>query len=118
MFQFMRTSKTKTIQFDTLEKDDATFNRAAEIFRVMSAPMRLRIMSCLCTGEKNVSELLEEVETTQSNMSQHLSTLYQAGILQKRRDGVQIYYSIANPSFVDLCRAVCTQIAIERLESV
>ncbi|MEY5021487.1 MAG: hypothetical protein RIS72_62, partial [Pseudomonadota bacterium] len=70
----MRTSKPKPIQFDTLEKDDATFNRAAEIFRVMSAPMRLRIMSCLCMGEKNVSELLAEVDTTQSNMSQHLST--------------------------------------------
>ncbi|NDB44134.1 MAG: transcriptional regulator, partial [Betaproteobacteria bacterium] len=48
----------------------------------------------------------------------HLSTLFQAGILQKRRDGVQIYYSIANPGFVDLCRAVCTQIATESLESV
>jgi len=114
----MRASKPKPIQFDTLEKDDATFNRAAEIFRVMSAPMRLRIMSCLCAGEKNVSELLEEVDTTQSNMSQHLSTLYQAGIVQKRRDGVQIYYSIANPSFVDLCRAVCTQIETESLTSV
>lgn len=114
----MQSSKAKTIQFDTLEKDDATFNRAAEIFRVMSAPMRLRIMSCLCAGEKNVSELLEEVETTQSNMSQHLSTLFQAGILQKRRDGVQIYYRIANPNFVDLCRAVCSQIAAESLESV
>lgn len=114
----MRTSKIKNIQFEKLEKDDATFNRAAEIFRVMSAPMRLRIMSCLCAGEKNVSELLEEVDTTQSNMSQHLSTLFQAGILQKRREGVQIYYSIANPSFVDLCRAVCTQIASESLTSV
>ena len=114
----MRTSKIKNIQFEKLEKDDATFNRAAEIFRVMSAPMRLRIMSCLCAGEKNVSELLEEVDTTQSNMSQHLSTLFQAGILQKRREGVQIYYRIANPSFVDLCRAVCTQIATESLESV
>jgi ArsR family transcriptional regulator len=109
----MRASKPKAIQFDTLEKDDATFNRAAQIFRVMSAPMRLRIISCLCTGEKNVSELLEEVDTTQSNMSQHLGTLFQAGILQKRRDGVQIYYSIANPSFVELCRAVCSQIAVE-----
>ncbi len=77
----MQPSK-KIIQFDKLEKNDATFNRAAEIFRVMSAPMRLRIMSCLCAGEKNVSELLEEVDTTQSNMSQHLSTLFQAGILQ------------------------------------
>lgn len=110
--------RTQAIQFDTLEKDDATFNRAAEIFRVMSAPMRLRIMSCLCTGEKNVSELLEEVDTTQSNMSQHLSTLFHAGIVDKRRDGVQIYYSIANPSFVDLCRAVCEQIANESLTSV
>jgi ArsR family transcriptional regulator len=114
----MRASEPQPIQFDTLEKDDATFNRAAEIFRVMSAPMRLRIMSCLCTGEKNVSELLDEVDTTQSNMSQHLSTLFQAGILQKRRDGVQIYYSIANSSFVDLCRAVCTQIANESITSV
>ncbi|MFM8920899.1 MAG: ArsR/SmtB family transcription factor [Limnohabitans sp.] len=114
----MRASKTKNIPFEKLEKDDATFNRAAEIFRVMSEPMRLRIMSCLCAGEKNVSELLEEVDTTQSNMSQHLSTLFQAGILQKRRDGVQIYYSIANPGFVDLCRAVCNQIATESLESV
>jgi ArsR family transcriptional regulator len=108
------TAKRKTpIQFEALEKNDVTFNRAAEIFRVMSAPMRLRIMSSLCAGEKNVSELLEEVDTTQSNMSQHLSTLFQAGILEKRRDGVQIYYAIANPSFVDLCRAVCSQIAIE-----
>ncbi|NDB42980.1 MAG: transcriptional regulator, partial [Betaproteobacteria bacterium] len=40
----MRASKTKNIPFEKLEKDDATFNRAAEIFRVMSAPMRLRIM--------------------------------------------------------------------------
>ena len=114
----MRAPKKKTSQFEYLKKDDATFTRAAEIFRVMSAPMRLRIISSLCAGEKNVTELLEEVATTQSNMSQHLGTLFQAGILVKRREGVQIYYSIANPSFVDLCRAVCTQIATESLESV
>ena len=109
----MRASKPKPIQFDTLKKDDATFNRAAEIFRVMSAPMRLRVMSCLCAGEKNVSELLEEVDTTQSNMSQHLSTLYQAGVLGKRREGVQIYYRIVNDKVVSLCRAMCVQIASE-----
>ena len=113
----MNAKKHQPVEFEALEKDDSTFNRAAEIFRVMSAPMRLRIMSCLCSGEKNVSELLEEVDTTQSNMSQHLSTLYQAGILQKRREGVQIYYFIANTSFVELCRAVCNQIANESLTS-
>ncbi|MBG9386577.1 ArsR/SmtB family transcription factor [Caenimonas aquaedulcis] len=92
---------------------DEVFELAAEVFRVMSAPMRLKIISSLCNGEKNVSELLGEIDTTQPNMSQHLNTLYQAGVLGKRRDGVQIYYRIINDRVVTLCRAVCTQIAME-----
>jgi DNA-binding transcriptional ArsR family regulator len=94
-------------------ENDEVFELAAEIFRVMSAPMRLKIISSLCNGEKNVSELLAEINTTQPNMSQHLNTLYQAGVLGKRRDGVQIYYRITNDRVVTLCRAICTQIAIE-----
>ncbi|HWI81158.1 metalloregulator ArsR/SmtB family transcription factor [Ramlibacter sp.] len=94
-------------------ESDEVFELAAEVFRVMSAPMRLKIISCLCNGEKNVSQLLGEIDTTQPNMSQHLNTLYQAGVLGKRRDGVQIYYRIINDRVVTLCRAVCTQIAIE-----
>ena len=79
----------------------------------MSAPMRLKIISSLCNGEKNVGELLGEVNTTQPNMSQHLNTLYKSGVLGKRRDGVQIYYRIVNDRVVTLCRAVCMQIAME-----
>jgi len=94
-------------------ESDRVFENAAEVFRVMSAPMRLRIISSLCHGEKNVGELLGEINTTQPNMSQHLNTLYKAGVLGKRRDGVQIYYRIVNERVVNLCRAVCTQIAIE-----
>lgn len=94
-------------------ESDEVFELAAEVFRVMSAPMRLKIIACLCNGEKNVSELLAEIDTTQPNMSQHLNTLYQAGVLGKRREGVQIYYRITNDRVVTLCRAVCTQIAIE-----
>lgn len=94
-------------------ESDLVFEMAAEVFRVMSAPMRLKIIASLCNGEKNVSQLLEEIETTQPNMSQHLNTLYQAGVLGKRREGVQIYYRIVNDRVVTLCRAVCTQIAIE-----
>ncbi|HEY8357499.1 MAG TPA: transcriptional regulator, partial [Ramlibacter sp.] len=53
------------------------------------------------------------IQTTQPNMSQHLNTLYQAGVLGKRREGVQIFYRIINQQVVTLCRAVCTQVAIE-----
>lgn len=92
---------------------DEMFDLAAETFRVMSAPMRLKIINCLCAEEKNVGQLLEEIDTTQPNMSQHLNTLFKAKILGRRRDGVQIYYRIINERVVTLCRAVCTQIAID-----
>lgn len=75
--------------------------------------MRLKIISALCNGERNVSQLLAAIDTTQPNMSQHLSTLYRAGILGKRRDATQIYYRIESQRAATLCRAVCTQIAFE-----
>lgn len=96
-----------------ITESDEVFELAAELFRVMSAPMRLRIISSLCNGEKNVGELLREIDTTQPNMSQHLATLYRAGVLGKRRDSTQIYYRLQSERVATLCRAVCTQVAIE-----
>ena len=103
-FQPTSTDKPKTL------KTDQTFESAADLFRVMSAPMRLKIINCLCDGEKNVSYLLTQVDTTQPNMSQHLNTLYQAGILGKRREGVQIFYRIIDQRIVSICEAVCHEI--------
>ena len=103
----------KAVSKKSSDSLDAMFELAAETFRVMSAPMRLKIINCLCDEEKNVGQLLEEIDTTQPNMSQHLNTLFKAKILGRRREGVQIYYRIINERVVTLCRAVCTQIAID-----
>jgi DNA-binding transcriptional ArsR family regulator len=92
---------------------DTVFESVAELFSLLSTPVRLKIISALCNGEKNVSELLADIETTQPNMSQHLSTLYRAGVLGKRRDSTQIYYRLQSERVATLCRAVCTQVAIE-----
>ena len=92
---------------------DAVFDSVAELFALLSTPIRLKIISSLCKGEKNVSQLLAEIDTTQPNMSQHLSTLYRAGILAKRRDSTQIYYRLQSERVAALCRAVCTQVALE-----
>ncbi len=105
----MATRTTKKSHSE-LDKPDHVFDTAADLFRVMSAPMRLKIISCLCDGEQNVSYLLEKIATTQPNMSQHLNTLFRAGVVAKRRDGVQIYYRIANEQIVNLCKAVCLQV--------
>ena len=93
--------------------EDQVFDSVAELFAVLSTPIRLKIISAVCHGEKNVSELLAEIDTTQPNMSQHLSTLYRSGVLAKRRDGTQVFYRLQSERVAMLCRAVCTQVAIE-----
>lgn len=89
------------------------FELAAELFGLLSTPMRLRILSALCDGERSVSQLLEKIDTTQPNLSQHLNVLYRSGVLAKRKDGTQVIYRVQSEKAVTLCRAVCTQIAIE-----
>jgi DNA-binding transcriptional ArsR family regulator len=92
---------------------NVVYESAAELFGLLSTPIRLKIISAVCNGEKNVSELLGAIETTQPNMSQHLATLYRSGVLSKRREGTQIYYRLQSERVATLCRAVCTQVAIE-----
>jgi ArsR family transcriptional regulator len=94
-------------------EEDLVFESAAELFGLLSTPVRLKIISAVCNGERNVSELLEQIDTTQPNMSQHLATLYRAGVLGKRREGTQIFYRLQSERVATLCRAVCTQVAME-----
>jgi len=98
---------------DAKRSEDLVFDSVAELFSVLSTPIRLKIISAVCQGEKNVSELLSEIDTTQPNMSQHLATLYRSGVLAKRREGTQMYYRLQSERVATLCRAVCTQVAIE-----
>jgi ArsR family transcriptional regulator len=95
------------------QDSDQVFAAAAELFSVLSTPLRLKLISALCHEEKNVSQLLQEIDASQPNLSQHLSTLYRAGILGRRREGTQIFYRIQSERAAMLCRAVCTQIASE-----
>ena len=96
-----------------ISEEDLVFESAAELFGLLSTPVRLKIISAVCHGERNVSDLLAQIDTTQPNMSQHLATLYRAGVLGKRREGTQIYYKLQSERVATLCRAVCTQVAIE-----
>ena len=98
---------------DARNEEDRVFDAVAELYSVLSTPIRLKIISAVCQKEKNVSELLAEIDTTQPNMSQHLSTLYRSGVLAKRRVGTQMYYRLQSERVATLCRAVCTQVAIE-----
>ena len=96
-----------------MDLTDDQFETSAELFGVLAAPMRLRIIRSICSAEKNVSELLVDVKTTQPNISQHLNTLYKAGILGKRRSGTQIFYRIVDQRVTNLCRSVYSQMDVK-----
>ena len=89
------------------------FEVAAELFSVLSTPIRLQILGALCDGELSVSQILERIETTQPNLSQHLAILYRHGVIGKRKEGTQVIYSVQSEKAVALCRSVVTQVAIE-----
>ena len=95
----------------TVDQDEV-FDKAADLFAMMSTPIRLRIISALCQGEKNVGQLIESIGVAQPNMSQHLNILFRSGVLGKRRQGAQVFYRIADDTAAKVCRAVCTQVAI------
>lgn len=82
------------------------FERAAEVFSLLSASSRLRILCALCEGELCVGDLATRIDLPQPTASQQLSLLFRAGLLARRREGAQVYYSV-DPKVRDfLCGAV------------
>ena len=79
----------------------------ARRFAVLAEPMRLRLLHALFAGEKSVNELVALTGGTQANVSRHLQTLAQAHLLARRKQGLQVFYAIADPSIFQLCELVC-----------
>ena len=82
----------------------------AERFRVLGEPMRIRILERLRNGETSVQALTEALDTSQQNVSKHLSVLWQAGIVGRRKDGTFAYYRIVDSAVFDLCERVCSAV--------
>ncbi len=86
------------------------FESVARYFSVLGEPTRLRILHALCQDEKCVNEIIKVTGLAQANASRHLGLMYQAGMLSRRREGTQIFYKVADPMYVELCRTVSTQV--------
>ena len=87
------------------------FDRAAQYFSLLSEPARLRIIQAVCTEERSVQDVVELTSLPQPNVSRHLSMLYRAGVLSRRREGTFVFYKISDPMITELCRTVCVKLA-------
>ena len=95
--------------------DIDVFEMQADICKTLANPTRLRILHALREGEKSVGELADLLDLRQANLSQHLSILRQAQILKTRKQGSNIYYSVAYPKINVACDLV-RELLIESLE--
>lgn len=86
---------------------DQALELIAARFKVLSEPLRLKLIIVLEGGEKNVTQLVEATGGTQANVSRHLQSLTEAGILSRRKEGLMVYYFIADESIFDMCENVC-----------
>ncbi|MAR92770.1 MAG: metalloregulator ArsR/SmtB family transcription factor [Pseudomonadota bacterium] len=85
----------------------------AQRFRVLSDPMRLKILHNLRDGELTVGSLVNATGASQPNISKHLSILRGAGLVNRRQDGNMAYFSIGAPFVFQLCDIVCEGIRKE-----
>jgi len=95
---------------------DAMTERVAKRFGVLAAPMRLRILQVLEDGEKPVGDIVGILRSSQPNISKHLKSLCQEGLVGRRREGLNIWYSVADSMVFQLCDLICRN-AIEQTRS-
>lgn len=85
--------------------------QVAERFRLLGEPVRLQMLNHLnIKGEMNVQELIDATGQQQANVSKHLKIMTQAGLVSRRKEGLYVYYSIADASISGLCLLVCGQL--------
>jgi DNA-binding transcriptional ArsR family regulator len=90
---------------------DGLVELVAQRFRVIGEPMRIRLLDRLRDGERSVGDLVEQLGSTQQNISKHLGVLHGAGIVSRRKDGNRVVYAIADQSVFELCETVCGGLA-------
>lgn len=86
---------------------DSLLPFVAARFRTLGEPIRIRLLQALQEGNRNVTQLVDDVGSSQPNVSRHLRVLQDAGLIVRRQDGNNVYYSIADPTVFDLCDTVC-----------
>ena len=88
------------------EKTADIFKLQAEICKTLADSNRLMILHELKQGEMSVGQLVSDLRLPQSNVSRHLAVLRERGVVNTRREGTAIYYSLSDPKIAEACNLV------------
>jgi DNA-binding transcriptional ArsR family regulator len=93
------------------------FVRHADICKTFSNPKRLEIIGALRdNAELTASQLLEKIDMSKANLSQHMSVLVQKGVVKSRREGINVFYQISDERITKACD-IMRAVLISRMES-
>ena len=88
---------------------EEAIGQVAGYFKLLSEPLRLRILQVLREGERTVQQLVDELHCSQANVSKHLRLLLDGGLVARRKEGLNAYYRLADPVIDSLCGIVCNR---------
>ncbi len=112
--------KKITIEEDEVKKwnlkmPEEMLTAVANRFKLLSEPMRLKILRTLCENERTVQEIVNEINASQANVSKHLALMHDNGIVNRRKEGLKCYYSIADDSIIYACYLISKSV-VENLQ--
>ena len=96
-------------------QQDRLYELHAAICKTFASPWRLRIVEALGDGELMVSDLVESLGISKSNVSQHLGIMRATGVVEFRRDGGRMFYRLSNPKTLQACRLM-REVLVEGFE--
>ncbi|MCY7346706.1 MAG: metalloregulator ArsR/SmtB family transcription factor [Pyrinomonadaceae bacterium] len=92
------------------ELSEEALEMIASRFRLLSDPMRLKILHTLGDQEMNVTDLVGATGAGQANVSKHLGIMLGAGIVSRRKEGLNSIYSVSDETIFELCEVVCSRL--------
>jgi DNA-binding transcriptional ArsR family regulator len=92
--------------FHTYDEQMAWYRGRAEVYKAVAHPVRIQLVELLTGGEMSVGGLEDQLELPQSQISQHLRVLRQAGLVQSRRMVTAVFYKLTDPKLAVKLRIV------------
>ncbi|TCD47365.1 metalloregulator ArsR/SmtB family transcription factor [Chlorobium sp. N1] len=113
-------SKTVSISEEEVKRwnlnmPDEMLEAVSNRFKLLSEPMRLKILRVLCENERTVQEIVNAVQASQANISKHLALMHDNGVVNRRKEGLKCYYRIADDSIIYACFLISKSV-VENLQ--
>lgn len=87
----------------------------SDICKTFSNPARMRIIKMLCKDEQSAARIIKETKISKANLSQHMKLLVSHGIVIPRREGVSVFYRLADSRISQAC-SLMSQVVMETLK--